>query len=74
MKKVVNLNLPKYIINSSITDQFLAKNLDNNKFEWVKLTPKHSNYQTSFTEKEICQIEGKLAIYTKKPLAITSDF
>lgn len=74
MKNVIELNLPKYVIKSSITDQFLAKNLDNKKFEWVKLTPKDSNYQTSFTEKEIKQIESKLASYKKKPLAVTSDF
>lgn len=66
MKNVIELNLPKYVVKSSITDQFLAKNLDNKKFEWVKLTPKDSNYQTSFTEKEIKQIESKLASYTKK--------
>lgn len=74
MKNVIELNLPKYVVKSSITDQFLAKNLDNKKFEWVKLTPKDSNYQTSFTEKEIKQMESKLASYTKKPLAVTSDF
>lgn len=65
MKNVINLDLPKYIVNNPVTDQWLAKNLDNNKLEWVRLTPRNSNYQTSFTEKEIRKINHILMEYAK---------
>ena len=66
MKNVIDLDLPKYVVNNPITDQWLAKNLDNNKLEWVRLTPRNSNYQTSFTEREIREIDPLLMKFSKK--------
>lgn len=63
MKNVIDLNPPKYVVNNPVTDQWLARNLDNNKLEWVRLTPRNSNYQTSFTEKEIREINYTLMEY-----------
>lgn len=66
MKNVIDLNLPKYVVKNPVTDQWLAKNLDNNKLEWVRLTPRNSNYQKSFTEKEIREIDPLLMEYVKE--------
>lgn len=56
----------QYTVSNPVTDQWLAKNLDNCKLEWVRLTPIDSNYQTSFTETEIRQINPALMGYAKK--------
>lgn len=63
---VIDFDLTKYTVDNAITDQWLAKNLDNNKLEWVRLTPVNSNYQTSFTETEIKQIDPTLMKFAKK--------
>lgn len=66
MKNVLSLNVPKYVVNNPVTDQWLAKNLDTDKLEWVRLTPVNSNYQRSFTAKEIIKINPLLMEHAKE--------